>query len=173
MHNLEEACKGVDIAVLLSGLPKKSTKDFEARSKEMYSAIGRALNEHASQHVKVGGLVVLVTDVRPAKEAIQTACVLWMEQHVITSAMCPQVVIVPQPASTCAAAVCSAAPRLSPQNITVLSRLAHNRLTQQVPKVTLSEVLVHLADQERHDLLHPLNAAIHAESAAALNRCSQ
>jgi hypothetical protein len=68
MHNLEEACKGVDIAVLLSGLPKKSTKDFEARSKEMYSAIGRALNEHASQHVKVGGLVVLVTDVRPAKE---------------------------------------------------------------------------------------------------------
>ena len=90
----------------------------------------------------------------------------------IISAMCPQVVIVPQPASTCAAAVCSAAPRLSPQNITVLSRLAHNRLTQQVPKFTLSEVLVHLADQERHDLLHPVNAAIHAESAAALEENS-
>lgn len=148
MHNLEEACKGVDIAVLLSGLPKKSTKDFEARSKEMYSVIGRALNEHASQHVKVGVLVVIVTDVRPAKEALQAACVLGMEQHVINSAMCPQVVIVPQPASTCAAAVCSAAPRLLPKNITVLSRLAHNRLTQQVPTAPSQNCCCTWADQE-------------------------
>ncbi|CAL5219078.1 g842 [Coccomyxa viridis] len=94
-HDLEEACKDVDIAVLLSGLPpRRSMEDFFAQSREMYSVIGRALNDHASQHVKV--------------------------------------VIVPQPASAGAAAVRASAPRLAPQNITVLSRLAHNRLIQQV-----------------------------------------
>ena len=77
MHNLEEACKGVDIAVLLSGLPKKSTKDFEARSKEMYTAIGRALNEHANQHVKVGGLVVLLTSGLQRRQFRQHACCGW------------------------------------------------------------------------------------------------
>ena len=53
-HDLEEACKDVDIAVLLSGLPpRRSMEDFFAQSREMYSVIGRALNDHASQHVKV------------------------------------------------------------------------------------------------------------------------
>ena len=53
-HNLEEACKDVDIAVLLSGLPpRRSMEDFFAQSRDMYAMIGRALNEHASQHVKV------------------------------------------------------------------------------------------------------------------------
>ena len=54
LHDLEEACKDVDIAVLLSGLPpRRSMEDFLAQSKEMYSVIGRALNDHASQYVKV------------------------------------------------------------------------------------------------------------------------
>ena len=43
-----------------------------------------------------------------------------------------QIVVVPQPASTSAAVIADAAPRLSTENITVLSRLAQNRLTQQV-----------------------------------------
>jgi len=53
-HDLEEACKDVDIAVLLSGLPpRRSMEDFIMQSREMYSGIGRALNDNASQHVKV------------------------------------------------------------------------------------------------------------------------
>ena len=43
-----------------------------------------------------------------------------------------QVVVVPQPASTNAAVIADSAPRLSAENITILSRLAQNRLTQQV-----------------------------------------
>lgn len=43
-----------------------------------------------------------------------------------------QVVVVPQPAGTSAAVIADAAPRLSTENITILSRLAQNRLTQQV-----------------------------------------
>ena len=43
-----------------------------------------------------------------------------------------QIVVVPQPASTSAAVIADAAPRLSTENITILSRLAQNRLTQQV-----------------------------------------
>lgn len=44
----------MDIAVLLSGLPpRRSMEDFLSQSKEMYSGIGQALNNHASQHVKV------------------------------------------------------------------------------------------------------------------------
>ena len=44
----------MDIAVLLSGLPpRRSMEDFFAQSREMYSVIGRALNDHANQHVKV------------------------------------------------------------------------------------------------------------------------
>jgi len=53
-HDLEEACQDVDIAVLLSGLPpRRSMEDFIMQSREMYSGIGRALNDNASQHVKV------------------------------------------------------------------------------------------------------------------------
>ena len=36
-HDLEEACKDVDIAVLLSGLPpRRSMEDFIMQSREMY-----------------------------------------------------------------------------------------------------------------------------------------
>lgn len=48
------------------------------------------------------------------------------------SALGLQVAIVPHPAGVNAAVVRDSAPRLAPENITVLSRLAHNRLTQQV-----------------------------------------
>ena len=55
MHDLEEACKDVDIAVLLSGIsPKRSHEDFVQESRAMYSLLGRALNDHASENVKVG-----------------------------------------------------------------------------------------------------------------------
>lgn len=59
MHNLEQACEDVDIAILLSGVaPRRSMEDFVAQSREMYSHIARALNDHASQHVKVTGFCI-------------------------------------------------------------------------------------------------------------------
>lgn len=57
--NVEEACKGVDIAVMLGGFPRKAgmeRKDVMSKNVSIYATQAAALEKHANKGVKVGGL---------------------------------------------------------------------------------------------------------------------
>ena len=54
--NLEEACKGVDVAVMVGGFPRgpgMERKDVMAKNVAIYKGQASALQEHASPDVKV------------------------------------------------------------------------------------------------------------------------
>lgn len=51
-----EACKGVDVAVMVGGFPRKAgmeRKDVMGKNVSIYAAQARALEAHASKDVKV------------------------------------------------------------------------------------------------------------------------
>ncbi|EIE25584.1 malate dehydrogenase [Coccomyxa subellipsoidea C-169] len=53
-EDLEEACKGVDVAILLSGVrPGGGREQVMARTVDLYRSIGAALEQHANRDVKV------------------------------------------------------------------------------------------------------------------------
>lgn len=55
--NVEEACKGVDVAVMLGGFPRKAgmeRKDVMGKNVSIYAAQAAALEKHANKGVKVG-----------------------------------------------------------------------------------------------------------------------
>lgn len=55
--NVEEACKGVDIAVMLGGFPRKAgmeRKDVMSKNVSIYAAQAAALEKCANKDVKVG-----------------------------------------------------------------------------------------------------------------------
>jgi hypothetical protein len=54
--NVEEACKGVDVAVMLGGFPRKAgmeRKDVMSKNVSIYAAQAAALEKHANKGVKV------------------------------------------------------------------------------------------------------------------------
>lgn len=54
--NVEEACKGVDVAVMLGGFPRKAgmeRKDVMGKNVSIYAAQAAALEKHANKGVKV------------------------------------------------------------------------------------------------------------------------
>jgi malate dehydrogenase len=54
--NLEEACSGVEVAVMVGGFPRKAgmeRKDVMAKNVSIYATQARALEQHASRDVKV------------------------------------------------------------------------------------------------------------------------
>lgn len=56
--NVEEACKGVDVAVMLGGFPRKAgmeRKDVMSKNVSIYAAQAAALEKHANKGVKVRG----------------------------------------------------------------------------------------------------------------------
>jgi hypothetical protein len=55
--NAEEACKGVDIAVMVGGFPRKAgmeRKDVMGKNVSIYASQAAALEKHANKGLKVG-----------------------------------------------------------------------------------------------------------------------
>lgn len=54
--DLETACKGVDVAVMVGGFPRKAgmeRKDVMAKNVSIYATQAKALEQHANPNVKV------------------------------------------------------------------------------------------------------------------------
>jgi malate/lactate dehydrogenase len=54
--DLQEACSGVEVAVMVGGFPRKAgmeRKDVMAKNVSIYATQARALEQHASRDVKV------------------------------------------------------------------------------------------------------------------------
>lgn len=62
--NVEEVCKGVDVAVMLGGFPRKAgmeRKDVMGKNVSIYAAQAAALEKHANKGVKVSSTKVTNT----------------------------------------------------------------------------------------------------------------
>ncbi len=75
-EDLEEACKGVDVAILLSGVrPGGGREQVMARTVDLYRSIGAALEQHANRDVKVSSPVGKLANCRCGIDSIpESAC---------------------------------------------------------------------------------------------------
>ena len=86
-HDLEEACRDVDVAVLLSGVPLRpgcSAQENVARSAQLYRQLGTALEAQASRDVKVPlDSHLLVCSIVKGWCTLQESCQACMSEHIM------------------------------------------------------------------------------------------
>ncbi|KAI3949964.1 hypothetical protein MKW92_017076 [Papaver armeniacum] len=119
-----EACKGVNIAVMVGGFPRKEgmeRKDVMSKNVSIYKSQASALEAHAAANCKVRLFSKSRVERYSQISALRTFCLLFM-----------QVLVVANPANTNALILKEFAPSIPEKNISCLTRLDHNRALGQV-----------------------------------------
>jgi hypothetical protein len=89
--NADEACKGVDVAVMVGGFPRKAgmeRKDVMSKNVSIYASQAAALEKHANKGVKVcRAAYFCFSHESICKQLSAYACVCRMYMH--TAQLCP------------------------------------------------------------------------------------
>lgn len=130
--NVVEACKGVNVAVMVGGFPRKEgmeRKDVMTKNVSIYKAQASALEQHAAPDCKVKQNFII---------SIISGTFIRSNRGLELL----QVLVVANPANTNALILKEFAPSFPAKNITCLTRLDHNRALGQISE----KLNVHVGD---------------------------